>query len=1028
MKFKSKILSAIIAGTMAVTAYGDVMPSVISEIQNSIQVSAEEVSTATSGTCGDNLTWELDGEGTFTISGSGEMKDYEVVSPFCGRTDIKRIIISDGVTKISGWAFEDCSAIESVSIPDSVTIIGGGAFCGCSGLEDLTIPDSVSYIGESAFSKTPYLESLKSEDSIKYAGKVAYKADEDIAAAVIKKGTKGIAGSAFQYCKGLTSVTIPDSVTNIGGSAFGNCEKLTSITIPDSVVRIGNFAFDYCKGLASVTVPDSVISIGNGAFSHTPFEDGFKRENGVKYVGKVAYRLSEDAADAVIKNGTKGIADCAFRFCSGITSITVPDSVVCIGSEAFAFCSKLNDITIENPECEINRGFICNGDNDHGWYFNGVIRGYKNSTAEAYAEKYGYKFETIEDEPAITTIVTTTDITSETTVTTVSGKAEYESPSLVLGNAEGAPGDTVTVPVKVFCDNNFESLCAVVKWDDISLKADEVNGAGNASAVIGVNGKGDGYVEVVAFGGSALADGAVANIKFTIPKNAVSGTVYDLYFGNIETYAIYHGANNGENIAPNVPTYGGSVTVKGKTTPVTTTAPAVTTATVTTTISETPNLGIDKYGALEYIRIDNDSEFIDRLNNSVSDDGVYDYIMIIGCDKDVESVDVPQEIDGLPVKIIGESAFMDNVKLKKVNLPEGLEEIQHQAFSGCTALGSINIPKSVLGINENAFDNTKILDELLGEIKYIDNWVVKSCDEITSANIKEGTVGIAGGTFSMKEKLTSVELPESLKYICANAFSFCNALTDVVIPDSVEYIGRRGFHWCENLETVTLGSNLKAISWETFDLCSKLKNVVLPESVRTIGYNAFSNCDSLETITISNKKCDIGNDMSESICNRTGQNEQTGDFEAYYYGVIYGYKNSTAQAYAEKYGYKFEAIDDEPAVTTTVVTTKPSITTTITTVTTAANTTTAAKSTEPTVTTTAVSTTAPQTTEPTETSPVGDANGDNKLNVRDAAFIAAKLAQGKASDLPESADFNGDGKVNVRDAAAIAKFLATGKK
>lgn len=58
----------------------------------------------------------------------------------------------------------------------------------------------------------------------------------------------------------------------------------------------------------------------------------------------------------------------------------------------------------------------------------------------------------------------------------------------------------------------------------------------------------------------------------------------------------------------------------------------------------------------------------------------------------------------------------------------------------------------------------------------------------------------------------------------------------------------------------------------------------------------------------------------------------------------------------------------------------------------------------------------------------GDATGDGKLNVRDAAFIAKMLAQGKVSDLPENSDFNGDGKINVRDAAAIAKFLATGKK
>ena len=57
----------------------------------------------------------------------------------------------------------------------------------------------------------------------------------------------------------------------------------------------------------------------------------------------------------------------------------------------------------------------------------------------------------------------------------------------------------------------------------------------------------------------------------------------------------------------------------------------------------------------------------------------------------------------------------------------------------------------------------------------------------------------------------------------------------------------------------------------------------------------------------------------------------------------------------------------------------------------------------------------------------GDANADGKLNVRDAAYIAKMLAQGKGSSLHAEADFNGDGKVNVRDAAAIAKLLAYGK-
>ena len=58
----------------------------------------------------------------------------------------------------------------------------------------------------------------------------------------------------------------------------------------------------------------------------------------------------------------------------------------------------------------------------------------------------------------------------------------------------------------------------------------------------------------------------------------------------------------------------------------------------------------------------------------------------------------------------------------------------------------------------------------------------------------------------------------------------------------------------------------------------------------------------------------------------------------------------------------------------------------------------------------------------------GDTNYDGVLNVRDAAYIAKKLAEGKGNELPMIADFNGDGKVDVRDAAAIARYLANSFK
>lgn len=57
----------------------------------------------------------------------------------------------------------------------------------------------------------------------------------------------------------------------------------------------------------------------------------------------------------------------------------------------------------------------------------------------------------------------------------------------------------------------------------------------------------------------------------------------------------------------------------------------------------------------------------------------------------------------------------------------------------------------------------------------------------------------------------------------------------------------------------------------------------------------------------------------------------------------------------------------------------------------------------------------------------GDANGDGKFNVRDAAFVASNIAKGIKLEVSVATDYNGDGVVNVRDAAAMARALATGK-
>ena len=197
-----------------------------------------------SGTCGPNLRWHLTDNGVLTISGKGEMNDYSYPDggPW-SKSDIKRIIIGDGVTTIGQDAFRDCSSLTSVNIPNSVTAIGGAAFAGCSALTSVTIPNSVTTIGNSAFSGCRSLTSVNIPNSVTTIGDYA-----------------------FHGCSALTSVTIPNSVTEIGERAFGSCSKLTSVTIPNSVTKIGKDAFNCCTNLQKVNIGNSVKTIGEYAF------------------------------------------------------------------------------------------------------------------------------------------------------------------------------------------------------------------------------------------------------------------------------------------------------------------------------------------------------------------------------------------------------------------------------------------------------------------------------------------------------------------------------------------------------------------------------------------------------------------------------------------------------------------------------------------------------------------------------------------------------------------------------------------
>ena len=218
----------------------------------------------------DNLTWKLYEDGTLNISGTGAMKDYDYdnnPSPACNNSNVKKVVIEDGVTSIENSAFDSCSNLTSITIPDSVSSIGNFVFYGCVSLTSITIPDGVTSIGDSSFSNCTSLTSITIPDSVTSIGEAAFRDCTSLTSITIPDSITSIESTTFYDCTSLTSITIPNSVTSIGNWAFSYCSSLTSITIPSSVTSIGDSAFRGCTSLTSITIPDSVTSIGESVFS-----------------------------------------------------------------------------------------------------------------------------------------------------------------------------------------------------------------------------------------------------------------------------------------------------------------------------------------------------------------------------------------------------------------------------------------------------------------------------------------------------------------------------------------------------------------------------------------------------------------------------------------------------------------------------------------------------------------------------------------------------------------------------------------
>lgn len=112
------------------------------------------------GQCGEDLYWSFEG-GTLTITGSGEMDDFEDgAAPWAAhKSEIKSVVLK-GVTYIGANAFRNYDALTSVDFGSKLYEIGPNAFRSCDGLTSISLPASFKVFGESSFMSCANLKKI----------------------------------------------------------------------------------------------------------------------------------------------------------------------------------------------------------------------------------------------------------------------------------------------------------------------------------------------------------------------------------------------------------------------------------------------------------------------------------------------------------------------------------------------------------------------------------------------------------------------------------------------------------------------------------------------------------------------------------------------------------------------------------------------------------------------------------------------------------------------------------------------------
>lgn len=587
--------------------------------------------------------------------------------------------LSENLTSIDPFQFDNCTNIEKLVIPDKVTSIGNDAFYCCVRLKEIVLPSSLTKIEE----------------------------------------------STFKDCKMLEKINIPDSVSEIGKYAFSNCTRLENVTVPDSVEEIGCGAFKGCTALNTLTLP--FIGENMNATEEKSYLSYLFEALGNYYIPQTL--------KSVTLTGSKTINSGEFKSCKYLESISIPATVSYIYSGAFNGCASLKNLTVDPDNSTYGSAGNCILSKDGKT----LIVGFENSvipdTVEVIGDNAFYQCSALKSVyiPASVTKISGNfiyDCRYITQITVDENNAALKSENnmilskdgktLVLGKfGNELPYGVTKIGDKAFYGHEFTGFFIPDSVEEIGNSA--FAHCGNLQSVTGCKGLksvGDyafSYCEslqninlpdsVTKIGRGAFSD-CKALTSFTLPKYLM-----------IINYDLFYNCNSLADI-----------TIPDTVTRIYLNAfrnTAITSINIPDSVTYISDGAFACCKSLKSFAVgENNTAYKFENNCLLTKDGK---TLLVGFKNSV----IPDT-----VKIIAARAFEDCEGLTSIVIPDSVTDIYEYAFMGCYDLTSIVIPDSVKYIYNEAFRLcTKLTNvKFSSSLEYIGNHAFSN-SEISSIDL-----------------------------------------------------------------------------------------------------------------------------------------------------------------------------------------------------------------------------------------------------------------------------------------------------